>query len=120
MRDLPLIVARAAGAVEGLLYDKQPFEETIARAAARLGPLQDRDFKPGTYVTYKRRDDYWAKDLPVNRGRFNFDEIRFDYYPRPHRRLEALQGRATSTSARSSRRAIGRPATTFRPCAKAG
>ena len=38
-----------------------------------------------------RRDDYWAKDLPVNRGRYNFDEIRYDYYRDRNIELEALK-----------------------------
>jgi hypothetical protein len=46
---------------------------------ARSGRACDRR-QPGTYVTYKRRPDYWAKDLAVNRGRFNFDELRYEYY----------------------------------------
>ena len=76
-------------------YATQPFEETSAQAAARLRPVQDRRASsPGTYVTYKRRDDYWAKDLPVNRGRYNFDEIRYDYYRDRNIELEAHQIRA--------------------------
>ena len=31
-------------------------------------------------MSYQRRKDYWAKDLPVNRGRYNFDELRFEYF----------------------------------------
>ena len=36
--------------------------------------------EPGKIITYKRNPDYWARDLPSTRGRFNFDEIRYDYY----------------------------------------
>ena len=35
----------------------------------------DRD-----HVQYERVEDYWARDLPVNRGRYNFDRIRYDVY----------------------------------------
>ncbi len=35
---------------------------------------------PGRSITYERVKDYWAADLPVNRGLSNFDEIRYDYY----------------------------------------
>ena len=34
------------------------------------GPYKLGDFKQGTFVSYRRRSDYWAKDLPVTRGRF--------------------------------------------------
>ena len=35
---------------------------------------------PGRSVTLKRRPDYWGRDLAVNRGFWNFDTLRFDYY----------------------------------------
>jgi microcin C transport system substrate-binding protein len=47
------------------------------------------DYKPGSQITYKRRADYWAKDLPVNVGTNNFDEIRYEYY---RDRTPALEG----------------------------
>ena len=28
----------------------------------------------------QRLDDYWGRDLPINRGRWNFDRVRYDYY----------------------------------------
>ena len=45
-----------------------------------LVPTSWSDFRANAFVSYKRREDYWAKDLPVNRGRHNFDELRFLYY----------------------------------------
>lgn len=44
------------------------------------GPYKVADFEQGRFVRYERVSDYWGKDLAVNRGRFNFDEIRFDVY----------------------------------------
>ena len=44
------------------------------------GPYTIADFKPGRSVTYKLRDDYWAKDHPVNKGQYNFQYITIDYY----------------------------------------
>ncbi len=38
------------------------------------------DVDPGRSITYVRDPNYWGRDLPVSRGRFNFDEIRFDYF----------------------------------------
>src|SRR5690606_6282278 len=55
------------------------------------GPYKIGSFKPAEYVTYTRRDDYWAKDLPVNRGRYNFDEIRYEYYRNRTAAFEALK-----------------------------
>ena len=69
------------------------FEQTTLEPPLGSGPYKIGDFKQGAFVTYRRRDDYWAKDLPVNRGRFNFDEVRYEYYPRPHGRAREPQGR---------------------------
>jgi microcin C transport system substrate-binding protein len=44
------------------------------------GPYKIKDVQPGRSIVYERVKDYWGKDLPVNRGFWNFDEIRFDYY----------------------------------------
>lgn len=57
-------------------------------------PLGSGPYKVGSYivgrrVTYERVDDYWGRDLPVNRGRYNFDRVVFDYY-----RDEAVQREA--------------------------
>jgi peptide/nickel transport system substrate-binding protein len=44
------------------------------------GPYTVSNIDAGRSISYRRDPDYWGKDLPVNRGRFNFDEIRFDYF----------------------------------------
>jgi microcin C transport system substrate-binding protein len=44
------------------------------------GPYRIKQVTPARTITYERVADYWGKDLPVNRGQWNFDEIRFDYY----------------------------------------
>ena len=54
--------------------------EDDARAAARLRPLPHQAGDAGAHHRFERVADYWGKDLPVNRGQWNFDEIRFDYY----------------------------------------
>jgi len=41
------------------------------------GPYEITAFKQGRYVEYRRDPDYWGKDIPINRGRYNFDTIRF-------------------------------------------
>jgi microcin C transport system substrate-binding protein len=44
------------------------------------GAYRIKDFVPGRTVAYERVKDYWAKDLNVNVGRDNFDELRFEYF----------------------------------------
>jgi microcin C transport system substrate-binding protein len=44
------------------------------------GPYRIKEVKPGHSISYERVKDYWGKDLPVNVGQWNYDEIRFEYY----------------------------------------
>lgn len=44
------------------------------------GPYRIKYANPGRVVIYERVADYWGKDLPVNKGQWNYDEIRFEYY----------------------------------------
>ena len=55
-----------------------PSETTLVPPLSS-GPYRVAGFDKG-HVRYERVKDYWGKDLPVNRGRFNFDEIRYDVY----------------------------------------
>lgn len=48
----------------------------------------------GQYITYARVRDYWAANLPVNRGRWNFDSIRYDYYLDDNVAFEAFKAGA--------------------------
>lgn len=54
------------------------------------GPMRVARVDPGHSITYERVRDYWAKDLPVNKGQFNFDKIRIDYYRDNNAALEAF------------------------------
>jgi len=44
------------------------------------GPYRIKEVSPGRTIIYEHVADYWGKDLPVNKGQWNYDEIRFDYY----------------------------------------
>ena len=78
-RDLPLLVAQLP-VLSKAYYAKQPFDETTLDYPLGSGPYKIKAHKAGTFVTYERRADYWGADLAVNRGRFNFDEVRYDYF----------------------------------------
>jgi microcin C transport system substrate-binding protein len=90
VRDLPLMVA-GLPVLPKAYYDTQPFEETTLKPPLGSGPYAIGEFQQGAYVNYRRRADYWAKDLGVNRGRFNFDEIRYEYFRDRTTALEALK-----------------------------
>lgn len=79
IRDLPILVGELP-VLSKAYYTAHNFEETTLDPPLGSGPYRLGDFKQGTFVGYKRRADYWAKDLPVSRGRFNFDEVRYEYF----------------------------------------
>ncbi len=79
VRDLPLIVA-VLPIFSKAYYTKRPFDETTLEAPLGSGPYLVDKIAQGRNIVYRRNPDYWAKDLPVNRGRWNFDKIRFEYF----------------------------------------
>lgn len=56
------------------------------------GPYRVAEFKLGRQIVYERVDDYWGKDIPVNRGRYNFDQIVVDYFRDDQVQYEAVKG----------------------------
>ncbi len=78
-RDLPLLVA-GYPIFSAAYYAKQPFDETTLDPPLGSGPYKVGRLEQGHFITFERVADYWAKDLPVNRGQGNFDLIRYDYY----------------------------------------
>ncbi len=92
-RDLPLLVA-GLPVLSKAHFATRNFEETSLEPILGSGPYKIGDYKQGTFVGYKRREDYWAKDLPVNKGRYNFDEIRYEYYRDRTAALESFKAGA--------------------------
>ena len=89
-RELPLIL--------GLMpilplhaTDVATFEETTMTGPIGSGPYRVTAVKPGASVTLTRNPDYWGRDLPVNRGLWNFDEVRLDFYREANSQFEAFK-----------------------------
>ncbi len=89
-REMPLIVGLMP-VVPAHVYTHATFERTSLEAPIGSGPYRVGRIEPGRSLTYTRDPGYWGKDLPVNRGRFNFDEITFDYYRDSATLLEAFR-----------------------------
>lgn len=89
-RDLPLTIA-ALPIFSKDYYAKVAFNDTTLDPPLGSGPYKVGSFKPGEYVAYARRPDYWGRDLPVNRGRYNFDIVRFEYFRERTAAFEALK-----------------------------
>lgn len=58
------------------------------------GPYRITDWRLGQYIVYSREKNYWGANLPVNRGRWNFDTLRYDYYLDDNVAFEAFKAGA--------------------------
>ncbi|MDE2230090.1 MAG: ABC transporter substrate-binding protein [Alphaproteobacteria bacterium] len=92
-RELPSIVGEMP-VLSKAYWSTHDFAKTTLDVPLGSGPYKIVDFQPGRYLVYRRVADYWGKDLPVNRGRYNFDEIRYDYYRDQSVALEAFKAGA--------------------------
>jgi microcin C transport system substrate-binding protein len=90
VRDLPLTVATLP-VLSKAYYTANDFEKETFDAPMGSGPYEIGQYRQGSFVTYNRRKDYWAANLPVNVGRWNFDEIRYEYYTDRTASLEAFK-----------------------------
>ena len=72
-------------------FENRDFSRSSMDPPLGSGPYQVTRADPGRTVIYTRDPDYWAKDLPVNVGRNNFDEIRIDYYADQSSAFEAFK-----------------------------
>jgi microcin C transport system substrate-binding protein len=61
-------------------WQGRDFEAPIVTPPLSSGPYEVSKYEVGRSYTLTRVKDYWAKDLPVNKGRFNYDTIVTDYY----------------------------------------
>ena len=76
---LPLSVAGLPIFSKAWWADKD-FEASTLTPVLVSGPYKVGRFETGLFIEYERVRDYWAADLPVRRGHFNFDVIRIDFF----------------------------------------
>jgi peptide/nickel transport system substrate-binding protein len=89
-RELPLILGLMP-VLPRHAVDPETFEETTMTGPVGSGPYRVSAVKPGASVTLTRNPDYWGRDLPANRGLWNFDEVRIDYYRESNGQFEAFK-----------------------------
>jgi peptide/nickel transport system substrate-binding protein len=89
-RELPLILALMP-VLPRHAVDPATFEETTMTGPLGSGPYRVTAVKPGASVTLARNPDYWGRDLAVNRGLWNFDEIKLDFYRESNGQFEAFK-----------------------------
>ena len=56
------------------------FGDTTFEAALNSGPYRIAEVSPGRRLVFQRVEDYWGKDLPINRGKYNFDRMEVEFY----------------------------------------
>ena len=89
-RELPLIIGLMPVLAKHAI-NPATFEDTSFEPLLGSGPYNVTAVKPGDTVTFKRNNNYWGRDLPINRGLWNFDTIRFDYYRDGNTHFEAFK-----------------------------
>ena len=78
MGDLP-ILPKHWWEGENAQGQKRDFTQPTLEPPLGSGPYKIETFRPGSDITWKRVEDYWAQDLPVNVGRYNFDRRKYTY-----------------------------------------
>ncbi|MEA2936498.1 MAG: peptide/nickel transport system substrate-binding protein [Alphaproteobacteria bacterium] len=89
-RELPLIIGLMPVLAEHAT-NPATFEETSFEAPLGSGPYLVGKVDPGKSVSFVRSPRYWARELPINRGFWNFDEVRFDFYRDANSHLEGFK-----------------------------
>ncbi len=92
-RELPLIVGQLP-VLPKHYWENRDFSKTTLEPPVGSGPYKVKDFEPGRHITYERVEDYWGANLPVNKGKHNFDTKHIDYYRDGVVALEAFKAGA--------------------------
>ena len=79
-KELPLIIAGFLPIIPKKFYENLDVTKTFLNIPLGSGPYTIESVDPGRQIKYKRVENYWAKNLPVNKGHYNFDYIIYDYY----------------------------------------
>ena len=95
-RELPLILGLRP-ILKKAQWQGKDFEEATLEAPIGSGPYVVDKMEPGVFISYRRNPDWWGRDLPFNRGQWNLDEIRYDYFANPQAIFEAFKAGALSS-----------------------
>jgi len=71
--------------------DVETFDRTTFTPPVTSGPYRVKEVKPGERIVFERREDYWAKDLPIALGTYNFDEVSVEYFLSDSAQFEAFK-----------------------------
>ena len=89
-RELPMLMGLMP-ILSKSYYESVAFDETTLEPPLGSGPYRIERVEPGRTVVYRRDPDWWGRNLAVNRGQYNFDRIRYDYYRDADVMMEAFK-----------------------------
>ncbi|MFZ5708199.1 MAG: extracellular solute-binding protein [Pseudomonadota bacterium] len=95
-RELPLLMGLRP-ILKKAQWQGKTFGDSSLEVPIGSGPYVIDSFEPGRFISFRRNPDWWGKDLPVNRGLHNFDEIRYDYFGDGDVTFQAFTAGETST-----------------------
>jgi microcin C transport system substrate-binding protein len=78
-RDVPLYVA-GLPIFSKAYYASRPFDESTLDIPLGSGPYKVGKFEVNRYIEFERVKDWWGAELPVTRGSYNFDVVRYEFY----------------------------------------
>ena len=88
-KELPMILSQFA-IFSAKDWQGKEFDKPSLTVPLGSGPYIVNDFQVNKYVNLVKNPSYWGKNLPVRKGFFNFDTIRYDYYQDTTVTLQAL------------------------------
>ena len=90
-KELPLILGQLP-VLPSKWWATRDFEKVSLEIPLGSGAYKVDSFDVGRSIAYRRVDDWWAKDLWMNRGRNNFEVMRYEYYRDVTVQFEAFKG----------------------------
>lgn len=78
-RELPMILSELT-VIPKAYWSAHDITKSSLDVPVGSGPYRIKSFEAGRNIVYERDPNYWAKDLPVSKGQWNFDIVRHDYY----------------------------------------
>lgn len=89
-REIPSILGQVP-VLSKTYYETHPFEETTLTPSPCSGPYEISSIDAGRSITYKRIKNWWGENIPSQKGRYNFDIIKVDYYRDSNAMFEAFK-----------------------------
>ena len=89
-RELPLIMGLMP-IISKKNWEGRVFDEVTTQPFIGSGPYMFGEVVADQKVTYKKNPDYWGKNLGINKGLWNFDTVRYDFYRDANAAFEAFK-----------------------------